>query len=213
MPAPPPPPLLGTYPPPQVRKGERVACLYRDADCVVTGWHGGPIPWPRVRAVGSRGGSGLWVDEALARAVRTESAAAIMYWFGVGPKAAWSWRRVLVGGPKFGTPGSRAAHSRACAAGAAALRAKEWSEAEADARAERSKRLGIRPPDRWAGRGGWTAREVALLGALPDAAVAARVGRSAEAVRAKRRRAGVPDPGRLIPAAARGTIGGRPDLR
>jgi hypothetical protein len=40
------PPLLGTYTPPAVRKGERVTCLYRDPDCVVTGWHDGRIPWP-----------------------------------------------------------------------------------------------------------------------------------------------------------------------
>jgi hypothetical protein len=35
--------LIGTYAPPSVKKSERVTCLYRDADCVVTGIHDGPI--------------------------------------------------------------------------------------------------------------------------------------------------------------------------
>lgn len=40
-------------------------CLYRDAVRVVTGWHDGPIPWPRARALDCRGGSGLLVTEEL----------------------------------------------------------------------------------------------------------------------------------------------------
>src|SRR5262245_50244449 len=44
----------------------------------------GLIPWPRCRALDQRGGcgSGLLVDEELARAVRSESTAAEMYWWG-----------------------------------------------------------------------------------------------------------------------------------
>jgi hypothetical protein len=37
--------LIGTYTPPVVRKGERVTCLYRDRECVVTGFHNGRIVW------------------------------------------------------------------------------------------------------------------------------------------------------------------------
>ena len=68
--------LHGPYALPALRKGERTTCLYRDALVVVTGWSHGRIPWPRCRTLGRRG-SGLLVGEALTRAVRTESAAAV----------------------------------------------------------------------------------------------------------------------------------------
>jgi hypothetical protein len=49
------------------------------------------------------------------------------------------------------------------------------------------------------GRGGyggasWTRRELALLGKLPDEEVAARVGRTPNAVRIKREKLGIPNP-------------------
>lgn len=75
--------LFGPYTPPPLRKGDRTTCLYRDCDVVVTAWSDGRIPWPRCRALDSRGhGSGILVDAELARAVRKESAAAVMYWGG-----------------------------------------------------------------------------------------------------------------------------------
>jgi hypothetical protein len=182
---------LGSYSTPAVRTGDRVTCLYRDAECVVTGVHDAPIPWPRCRARDARGGSGLWVDEALAAAVRTESAAALMHWFGVGPKAVWRWRKVLGAGGHAATPGTRAAVRAAAEAGGAGIRAKEWTDAELDARADLAKRLGLRPPPRWAS-GGWTAEQLALLGTAPDDEVAAAVGRSPTAVRVRRNRLGIP---------------------
>ena len=187
------PVLIGNYTPPAVRKGDRVTCLYRDADCIVTGIHDGRIPWPRVRALERRGGSGLLVNADLQRAIQTESAAALMYWFGVGTKAVWRWRATFVAGPgKFRTTGSKIAHDRASRAGAEAMKAKEWTDEERDARAEMAKRLGLRPrPSRPGGRP-WTAKELRLLGTAPDSVVAERLGRTTDAVRVMRTRCGRP---------------------
>src|SRR5262245_43746885 len=120
-----PPKLIGTSAPPAVRKEEVVTCLYRDADCVVTGWQDAPIAWPRVRAREVRGGSGLWVNEDLLRAIRTERADALKYWFGVGTNAVWNWRKAF-GISRFGTSGSKAAHAEVCRKGAEGIKAKEW---------------------------------------------------------------------------------------
>jgi hypothetical protein len=44
---------------------------------------------------GQRGGSGLLVDEELARAVRCESMLAIRYWWGVSRTAVYNCRKAL----------------------------------------------------------------------------------------------------------------------
>jgi hypothetical protein len=179
------PPLIGTYTPPAVRKSDRVACLYRDAECVVTGFHDARIPWPRVRACDCHGGSGLWVNDTLLKAIRTESAEALKHWFGVGTKAVWSWRRAF-GKTQFGTPGSAAAHAAASEEGAAATRGKPVTPArrkqlrEHLAAARKKVRRG-----RW-DETGWTREQLALLGTADDEVIAAKVGRSRDAVRSKR---------------------------
>jgi hypothetical protein len=62
---------------PALKRGERTRCLYRDCDVVITSRTDARIPWRRCRAIGTRGGSGLLVDEELLRAIRTQSAEAI----------------------------------------------------------------------------------------------------------------------------------------
>jgi hypothetical protein len=99
--------LFGPYEPPPLKKGDRETCLYRDAQVVVTSWSDGRISWPRCRALGHRGGSGLLIDDELARAVRSESAAAVMFWWGVGCNAVWSWRKALGVEGRDGIEGSR----------------------------------------------------------------------------------------------------------
>src|SRR5262249_9188729 len=88
--------LFGPDAAPPLLRGDRAVCLFRDADVVVTTWTDPPIPWPRCRlADGAGGGSELLVDEELARAVRHESAAAVMFWWRASRTAVNNWRRAL----------------------------------------------------------------------------------------------------------------------
>jgi hypothetical protein len=85
--------LFGPYQAPPLRRGDRATCLLRDGTVVITSWTDARIPWPRCRALdGTGGGSGLLLDEELARAVRHESAAAVMYRWGASPGAVQRWR-------------------------------------------------------------------------------------------------------------------------
>lgn len=182
-----PPALIGTYTPPPVKVGDVVRCRYRRARCRVTSWTDAPVSWPRCNQLGVRGGSGLLVADELVRAVCTESAAAIKYHFGVSATVVWRWRRRFIPGQgHVRTPGDQATHRRLSAAGAAAMKAREWTDEERDARAGLSKRLGLRPTGRWS-KTGWTEEQDALLGTMPDEDVAAAAGRTAEAVRCRRR--------------------------
>ncbi len=185
MPAP--PLLLDTYPPPALRKGDRATCLYRDADCAVTSWTDAPIPWPRVQVVGQRGGSGLLVDETLLRAIPTESSLALQYWFGVGFRTVWFWRKAF-GVTKTGTEGSRRLHAQVVAKGVAGVKAKVWTEAERAVKRTLSKG---RKPDRWAGRH-WTRAMEARLGTEEDDALAKEWGKTVEGVRVRRTKLGIP---------------------
>jgi hypothetical protein len=99
--------LFGPHHPSPLKRGARAFCLARDCLVVVTSWSAGRIQWPRCRALdGTGGGSDLLVDEALACAVRQESAAAVMHWWGVGSKAVWRWRKAL-GVGRTDSPGMR----------------------------------------------------------------------------------------------------------
>jgi hypothetical protein len=187
------PTLIGTYTMPAVRKGERVTCLYRDCECVVTGFHDGRIVWHRVRARERRGGSGLWVNQEMVRAIRTESAAALIYWFGVSSKVVWNWRKTFGVRGKFGTPGSDRAHQVASLEGARAIKKKVWTPQELLLKSEIAKRDGLRPGPRWTpSNGAWTPEELALLGTNHDELVGERIGRSEAAVRSKRKMLRIP---------------------
>src|ERR1051326_2334375 len=98
--------LLGApYRCPPLKKGDRVMRKVRGMS-KITGWSRGRFPWLRCKGLYRQGGDGLLLDDELARAVRTESALAIMYWWGVSERVVWRWRRFL-GVKHFGTPGSQ----------------------------------------------------------------------------------------------------------
>jgi hypothetical protein len=62
------------------KRGDRATCPARDRDVVIIGTSRGRIPSPRCRALDTRrGGSGILVDDELARAIRCESATTIPY--------------------------------------------------------------------------------------------------------------------------------------
>jgi hypothetical protein len=182
--------LGGPYEPPALHVGDRTRCLYRNAEVVITSWTSARIPWPQGRAVGCSGRPGLLITDALVRAIRTESAEAIKFWFCVSTPTVWHWRRAL-GISHWGTEGSRRLQRRCSEAGAAKLRGQKLSPAEVERRRQTALERGFRPGDRW-GDSHWTPAQQALLGALSDAEVAARIGRTAAAIRAKRLRLRIP---------------------
>jgi hypothetical protein len=116
--------LFGPYTAPPLRKGERAHCLLRDALVVVTSWTDAPISWPRCRALGHRGGSGLLLDEELARAVRCESSLAILHHWGVTGGAVTRWRKAL-GVWQAGTEDTQRLYRASSEAGAGRWRGKK----------------------------------------------------------------------------------------
>jgi hypothetical protein len=113
--------LAGPYVAPRLREGDTAYCLLRRCRVVITGRTNALIPWPRCRALDTRGGgSGLLLDEELARDVRHESSLAIQHWWGSTTPSSgagarrWAWdgpaTRARAGStrrrPRPGRPGS-----------------------------------------------------------------------------------------------------------
>jgi hypothetical protein len=183
--------LFGPYRPPELHKGDKTFCLLRDCDVVITSWSDAPIPWPRCRALGSHGGSGLLLDEELARAVRHEPAAAVMHHWGVTAAVVWRWRQAL-GVSRYGTAGSRRLHRQLSEAGAEAIKRREFTEASRQQQRRTNKRLNLVRHLKTGYHGPqWTEEELVPLGMLPDVEVARRIGRPVNAVRVKRVRLGI----------------------
>lgn len=161
--------VFGPYRPQRLRRGDRLFCLLRDCDVIITGWSDGRIPWPRCRALRTHGGgSGLLLDEELARAVRPESSLAVQCWFGVAGGVVWRWRKAL-GVGQWEPERSRRLHQELSERGAAALKERGLSEEECGRRSKRSRELNIARflPTGYHGPR-WTAAEEALLGMMAD---------------------------------------------
>src|SRR5262245_38352806 len=124
--------LFGPYQAPALKKGDRTYCLARDCDVVITGWSNALIPWPRCRALGTHGGgSGLLVDEELARAIRHESATALKQWWGASTDTVWWWRKQL-GVSRTDNEGSRRLTRWAARQGAYATQTREFTDEECE---------------------------------------------------------------------------------
>ena len=162
------------------------AGLYRDADVIVTSWSDGRISWPQCPQVGERGGYGLLVDEELARAIRLESSLAIQHWWGVTESTVWRWRQVF-GVERF-NEGSARLQAALNAEKGAALRGEKLPSDQVERRRRTALELGLRPlPQRPGGRPR-TRQQLKLLGEIPDAELAAQIGRTKNAVRLIRTR-------------------------
>jgi hypothetical protein len=184
--------LFGPYNAPALRKGDRAFCLYRDADVVITSWTDARISWPRCRALDRPiGGSGLLICEEMGRAIRNESAAAIHHWWGVSLWTVSRWGKTF-GVQRTEPEGSRRLNQAAAQAGGDAVRGRELTPEgkELHRRIATELKLGrfLQP-----GYHGpvWTPEQLALLGTMPDAEIAKRIGRTPNATRIMRRRLGI----------------------
>jgi len=93
---------------------------------------------------------------------------------------------------RVGTEGSQKAILAASRRGVAAMQAREWTleERELHRRLSLEMNLGRHLQTGYHGPR-WTAEELALLGTAPDTEVAQRIGKSVNAVRCRRQRAGI----------------------
>jgi hypothetical protein len=172
--------LFGPYKAPRLKRGERAFCLVRDYPVVVLGWSSARIPWPRCRPLDPpRRGTGLLIDDELARAIRHESASAVAYWWGVHLSTVIHWRTAL-GVTRTNNQGT---HRLVLGAISETLKVR-FGETPGGPRSSPFPARGCPAV--------WTPEEVALLGALSDAQVAQRTGRSQNAVMKKRSQLGRP---------------------
>ena len=180
--------MHGPYQRPTVRIGGNATCLLR-GDVHITSWSHSPMRWPRCLPIGKRGKPTLLVTEELARAIRSESAAAVCWWWGVGVKQIWIWRKSL-GVSRTNNEGSRRLMHAASQKGADAMKEREWSDEEREQRRQQTIASGCNANIKPGYNLGplWTRKELALLGKLPDEEVAKQLGRTKNAVRAKRTR-------------------------
>jgi hypothetical protein len=187
--------LFGPFKAPPLKRGDQAVCLFRDTTVIITSWTDAPIPWPRCRTLdGPRGGSGLLVDEELARAVRHESAAAVMYWWKASHTAVFNWRTAL-GVTRTDNEGTARLTQAAAEKGAEAVKEREWTEEEREHRRQINAEKGLADYLVTGYHGPlWTPEDIALLGVVPDEELAQRTGRTAGAVRQKREELGIPNP-------------------
>jgi hypothetical protein len=131
--------------------------------------------------------------DELARAIRSESAAALRHWWGVGEKLVWRWRKAF-GIGRADTEGSARLIRAASQQGAAVLRGTTLPPEQVERRRRTAADLNLEQHLRPGYNGGprWSAEDLALLGTMPDEEVAAQIGRTTGAVRCKRTQRRIP---------------------
>jgi hypothetical protein len=87
--------LHGPYHAPALSVGDRANCLYRNCDVIVTSWTDAPISWPRCKRTIGKGHPSLLVDAELVRAICTEGAATVGYWWGISSSVVHDWRKAF----------------------------------------------------------------------------------------------------------------------
>ena len=127
------PKLLGEYRTPALARGSMTHCLYRDCEVKVTTFTDAPISWPRCPILGQQGGSGLLMTEELKSAVLRESSIAIKHWWAVSVATVWAWRKAF-GVEQWETEGSKLLLAEVSALGAAAVKEREFSAEEREAK-------------------------------------------------------------------------------
>src|SRR5260370_998924 len=115
--------LNGPYQPPCLHVGARTDCLLRGT-VDITSWADARISWPRCKPEG-RSHPSLLLDDELARAVRTEAAAAVCFWWGASRNVVRQWRRFL-DVDRVNNPGTHRLVQASAEAGAEAIKANEW---------------------------------------------------------------------------------------
>lgn len=175
----------GPYRAPAVGVGDWLTCAIAGRVQVI-GWSEGPIAWPVRRSTGIYGRTFILCGD-LAAAVRTESNVALCHWFGACQSAVLDWRRAL--GVSRRTPGTQRLQIRV---GHENL--DETTRAKACALAHQPdilKKMGAAVAASHARRAAWKPEEEALLGTMPDAQTATRLGRSYTQVWNRRRALGI----------------------
>jgi hypothetical protein len=173
--------LFGPYKAPALQRGDKAFSHVRDYPVVIVGWSDARISWPRCRPLDPpRLGTGLLIDDELARAIQHEAALAVSYWWGPHVSTVHHWRKVL-GVTRKNNEGT---HRLVLGTITKTLAARFGDG-----------RSGHRGSSPFPARGRtavWTPEEMALLGAFSDAEVAQRTGRSQPAVLKKREQLGRP---------------------
>lgn len=212
--------LFGPYQMPKCKIGRALPCRIRGRACV-QGITAAPMQWPYTFRSRVNRRPSVIVCGDLVRALRSESAAAIAYWWGVSLCTVWRWRSEL-GVERF-TEGTRDLYRRwmpekideeAIRRQRATLHAPEINAKRGaalrgrprpahvkrallkankgrKASAETRRRMSEAWYPRGPREGDWTPDEDALLGTVRDSEVAARTRRTMVAVVLRRRRLGI----------------------
>lgn len=179
---PPPSFLCGPYFQPHVEIGDEVRCQ-RYGLVRVTGWSGGPLPWPQCRI---KGPHSLILFADLERAIRNESSIAVAVAWGTSRITIWKCRQAL--GLASDTAGTTARRAHICDT---LFRGDENSDRRANPRRGAQKKRAATGQNNGAASLEWEPEVVEWMGALSDREIARRLGIAPQKVARERGRRGI----------------------